>query len=220
VDVSLAEGVVSSLNALFANGGSQPMDWVRARELGPLTPPDDNHLARATRLGYVLVTHDVDFIQLVANGMQHAGIILSHPIRHTDNDWVRAIKRLWGRVYMDQMKDHVEYLDISGHGVHPAKEYDVTQHWIERHPLLRAGQPVIGKTSTRVIDVIMAMRYHALSPEQAANNFQLNLSEIYAAMAFYEEHNIHLDKDIDEQLKRADELKEKRIGSAPPLLFG
>ena len=45
------------------------------RDLGLLGDSDENHLARATRMGHVLVTSDTDFLKMVAEGIDHAGIV-------------------------------------------------------------------------------------------------------------------------------------------------
>lgn len=54
------------------------IEVVTVRDLGRLVDSDDNHLARATAMGYVLCTHDDDFLTLAASGEAHAGIVLGN----------------------------------------------------------------------------------------------------------------------------------------------
>jgi hypothetical protein len=43
---------------------------------------------------------------------------------------------------------------------------------------------------------------------------------VHAALAYYYEHKAEIDQDLREQIARAREFKEKRIGSKPPFQFG
>lgn len=48
---------------------------VTVRDLGLLGASDETHLANATRMGCVLCTYDIDYLQLAATGVEHAGIV-------------------------------------------------------------------------------------------------------------------------------------------------
>ena len=68
------------------------IDAVSVRDLGSLGDPDNTHLERATQQGRVLVTSDVDFLRLAADGANHAGIIFGAQEDHTIGDWVKKLK--------------------------------------------------------------------------------------------------------------------------------
>ena len=52
------------------------IDVVTVRDLEELGDENINHLERATSLGRVLCTHDADYVELAASGVEHAGIVL------------------------------------------------------------------------------------------------------------------------------------------------
>ena len=91
---------------------------------------------------------------------------------------------------------------------------------IVSNPKIRGGRPIIEGTTLRVMDVVMAMLFHQQTPDELATGFGLSLSQIYAALAYYYEHKSDIDEDIREYIKTAEMLKEKRVGSQPPFLFG
>ncbi len=74
------------------------IEVVTVRDLGRLGDSDENHLARATAMGYVLCTCDSDYLRLAASGVEHAGIVFGRQTRHTIGDWVRGLELLC-RVY-------------------------------------------------------------------------------------------------------------------------
>jgi len=67
------------------------IDAVSVRDLGRLGESDESHLERATRLGRVLVTSDVDFLRLAAEGIDHAGIVFGVQADHSLGDWVKKL---------------------------------------------------------------------------------------------------------------------------------
>ena len=74
-------------------------------------------------------------------------------------------------------------------------------------PKLRGGRPVIKGTGIRVMDVVA---YH-LGPEkqtaqQLAENFQLPLGQIHAALAYYFLHKEEVDADMQAEYERAETL--------------
>jgi predicted nuclease of predicted toxin-antitoxin system len=83
---------------------------VTVRDLGLLGDADENHLARATRMGYVLVTCDTDFLALAASGLQHAGIIFGVQEDLNIGDWVKALELICAVYTADDMANHIEYL--------------------------------------------------------------------------------------------------------------
>lgn len=86
------------------------IDAVSARDLGTLGDSDESHLARATRMGRVLVTSDVDFLRFAAEGINHAGIVIGVQSDHTMGDWVRKLELLCFVYSPAELENHVEYL--------------------------------------------------------------------------------------------------------------
>jgi hypothetical protein len=83
---------------------------VTVRDLGFLGDSDANHMARATRLGYVLCTNDADYIDLATLGIEHAGIVFGQQHRHGIGDWVRFLELLASILDPEEMQNRVEYL--------------------------------------------------------------------------------------------------------------
>ncbi len=86
------------------------IEVVTVRDLGALGETDENHLARATAMGYVLCTHDADFVRLAASGVPHAGIVFGQQDEHGVGDWVRGLELLHAVLTPEDMQNHVEYL--------------------------------------------------------------------------------------------------------------
>ncbi len=77
---------------------------------------------------------------------------------------------------------------------------------IYRNPEVRGGRPCIVGTSLRVLDIVSAMRWNGRSPEQMADDYQITLGQVHAALAYYYCNQIEIDADI-----RASERKSKAI---------
>lgn len=86
------------------------IEAVTVRDLDMLGDTDENHLARATQMGYVLCTYDQDYLRLVAEGVEHAGIIFAQDHTATLGDWMRGLELICGVLTAEDMKNHVEYL--------------------------------------------------------------------------------------------------------------
>ena len=85
------------------------IDAVTVRDLGRLGDEDITHLTRATEMGYVLCTHDTDYIDLASEGTPHAGIVFGQH-SHSIGDWVNFLELIY-TVYSDEeMHNRVEYL--------------------------------------------------------------------------------------------------------------
>jgi len=86
------------------------------------------------------------------------------------------------------------------------------------NPQVRSGRPYIIGTSVTVTDVAIAKNYHHQDADGIADWYGLTLPQIYGALAYYYEHKAELDQIIRAQIKRAENLKEKRIGNGNSLL--
>ena len=83
---------------------------------------------------------------------------------------------------------------------------------ITTNPKVRGGQPCIAGTSLRVTDVVMASIFHDRTPDNIASDYDLSLAQVHAALAYYYEHKAALDETLRQQVLKARELKEKRVG--------
>ena len=83
---------------------------------------------------------------------------------------------------------------------------------------VRNGRPYIMGTSVTVADVAIVKIYHQQNADDIAQWFDLDLSQVYAALAYYYEHKDEVDADIQAQIRRAEELKENRVGGQDSLL--
>ena len=82
---------------------------------------------------------------------------------------------------------------------------------IWRDPERRGGRPCIIGRGFRVKDVVMNMRYGSGSPENIAEDFDIPLGHVYAALAYYHEHKEEIDEDIREDELFSDLLEEKGV---------
>lgn len=80
------------------------------QELGLLGDTDVNHLNRATELGCVLCTCDDDFLRLVADGEEYAGIVFGNQFKHGIGEWVSGLKLIHAVYSAEDFINHVEYL--------------------------------------------------------------------------------------------------------------
>lgn len=85
-------------------------------------------------------------------------------------------------------------------------------------PDIRSGRPYIIGTTVTVADVAMARLYHALDADGIAEWYGLSLPQVYAALAYYYAHKPEIDEQVRTQVRRAEALKEQRVGSADSLL--
>jgi uncharacterized protein (DUF433 family) len=86
------------------------------------------------------------------------------------------------------------------------------------NPNVRNGRPYVIGTSVTVTDVAMAKNYHNQDADGIADWYGLTLPQVYGALAYYYDHKAELDQTIRAQIKRAEDLKEKRIGNGNSLL--
>ena len=86
------------------------IEVVTVRDLDLLGDSDVNHLQRARMMGYVLCTHDADYVELTVSGVEHAGIIFGQQHKHGIGDWVRFLELLHAVCTPEDMNNHIEYL--------------------------------------------------------------------------------------------------------------
>jgi uncharacterized protein (DUF433 family) len=84
----------------------------------------------------------------------------------------------------------------------------VTVHPIDTiisDPTIRGGQAVIVKSRVRVIDLIASYLYRGLSADELATNFNLNLGQVHAALAYYYQNKTALDAQLRAEAEAAEQ---------------
>jgi len=80
------------------------------------------------------------------------------------------------------------------------------------------GTPFIARTTMKVVELIVEKIAHGWSPEEL--HFQhpnLTLGQIYSALAYYADHQVELEKDIEKRLETSAFLEKDVTGSFRPL---
>ena len=85
-------------------------------------------------------------------------------------------------------------------------------------PDIRSGRPYLVGTTVTVADVAIIRLYHGLDAEGIADWYGLSLPQTYAALAYYYDHKPEIDEQIRTQIRRAEVLKERRVGATNSLL--
>ena len=71
-------------------------------------------------------------------------------------------------------------------------------------------------TNTKVIEVVLDKLAHEWGPEKIHEEYpQLPLAKIYAAFAYYYDHQPQLDAEIERQVRHADELAARAAPDSP-----
>ena len=87
------------------------------------------------------------------------------------------------------------------------------------NPKVRGGRPCLAGTGLRVTDLVMAYLFHKRTTDEIASDYSISLAQVHAALAYYYEHKSELDEDIRQQIKKAHDYREKRVGSNKPSLL-
>ena len=103
------ESVELAVSAQLAAGG---LDAVSAHSLELLGDDDRSHLQRASDMGRVLCTYDVDFLRLAAAGIEHRGIIYAQQRKASIGGWVKEIRALHARFRSGDLAGQVVFLSM------------------------------------------------------------------------------------------------------------
>lgn len=91
---------------------------------------------------------------------------------------------------------------------------------ISKNPNIRNGRPCIAGTSIEVAVIVIAKIMNGLDADEIAANYDLSMSQVYAALAYYYDHKAEIDASINKRRELAKKMKETRIGSRHQPLFG
>ncbi len=84
---------------------------------------------------------------------------------------------------------------------------------IVTNPKVRGGRPCIVGTGFRVMDVVIAERFHHMTADEIAAGYDVPLAGVHAAFAYYYEHRQDVDEDIRQQIAKGREAQEKNLGN-------
>ena len=94
-----------------ANGLRQRgIDILTVQEAGRTGLSDAEQLAFARAQGRVTMTHDTDFLELAANGIEHAGLTFCYLTKYPPGALLQALLIVHGAMTAEEMLNHVEYL--------------------------------------------------------------------------------------------------------------
>src|SRR5690242_20449576 len=71
---------------------------------------DRDHLSFAIAAGRVVITEDVDFLRLHAEGMPHAGIVYCHDQSRSIGEMLRRLVLIHAALSPEEMKNRGEYV--------------------------------------------------------------------------------------------------------------
>jgi predicted nuclease of predicted toxin-antitoxin system len=107
ISFHLDEHIPSTLaDALRSRG----IDVTTTAEVDLSGAPDREHLSFALSAGRVLVTQDLDFVRLHAEGLPHAGVTFWRQRTRSIGEVVRRLLLMHALMTPDEMKNRVEYL--------------------------------------------------------------------------------------------------------------
>lgn len=90
---------------------------------------------------------------------------------------------------------------------------------ITTNPKVRGGRPCIAGTGLRVADIVMASLFHNRAPGEIAADYQIGLAQqVHAALAYYYQNQEAIDRDLRDQVAKAQALKDASSGGTATLL--
>ena len=83
----------------------------------------------------------------------------------------------------------------------------VLDDYIEATPGVRGGKPRLSGTRLTVADVVVLHRRLGHALEEIAGTYDLSLSAVYAAMAYYYDHRAEVDQSIEDDAAFAEAFR-------------
>lgn len=84
---------------------------ISSLELGYRGKSDEFHLKKASELGAVVLTHDVDFLKMATMpGTRQKGVIFAHSKYVTIGECIRGVELIASVLTDEDMKNHIEFL--------------------------------------------------------------------------------------------------------------
>lgn len=91
---------------------------------------------------------------------------------------------------------------------------------IVRDPDVRGGSPVVAGTTIRVSDLAAYHVFDGLTADQLAAQFDLGLTEVHAALAYYYGHREEIDGEIRANADAAERWRIELTGARHPRAAG
>ncbi|MBL8162780.1 MAG: DUF433 domain-containing protein [Anaerolineae bacterium] len=86
-------------------------------------------------------------------------------------------------------------------------------------PKIRGGRPIIAGTTLRVQDVAAHHIYRKYTPDELAEQLQISLAQVHAALAYFYDHQDEITAQIEADDRSIREAKEQGVGQRhPPVL--
>ena len=83
------------------------------------------------------------------------------------------------------------------------------------------GVPFIEGTTTKVIEVALDRLAHHWDADEIQRQYpHLSLAQIYGALAYYCDHEVELNRDIEQRLSAVDAIRQRRLNPANFLVVG
>ena len=92
--------------------------------------------------------------------------------------------------------------------------------YIKRDPGIVGGKPHIAGTRIAVIDIVIWHERMGIRADQLASEYNLSLSSIYAALAYYYDHQKEIDRSIEEEAAQFQALKAQHVSKLKQKLGG
>jgi uncharacterized protein (DUF433 family) len=87
-------------------------------------------------------------------------------------------------------------------------------------PDIRGGKPIVAGTTLRVSDLAAYHVFAGLTPDQLSVQFDLDLSRVHAALAYYFQHKAEIDAEIRENADQADLWQQRLVAQGRALSLG
>ena len=97
-------------HAIARSRDDRGIDVTTTAAMGLLGSEDSDQLAFCQRERRVIVTDDYDFLHIIAESDDHAGVAFCHKGRLTLGQIIDGLALIHGVLTADDMKGHVEYL--------------------------------------------------------------------------------------------------------------
>ena len=87
---------------------------------------------------------------------------------------------------------------------------------IYRDPKVRGGRPCIVGTGLRVMDIVLEQRHGEKDAVKIAALYQIELSKVYAALAYYQENKAEIEADIQADDELVAQMKAEALAITAP----
>jgi uncharacterized protein (DUF433 family) len=87
-------------------------------------------------------------------------------------------------------------------------------------PDVRGGKPIVAGTTLRVSDLAAYHIFAGLTPDQLSAQFDLDLSRVHGALAYYFQHKSEIDAEIRENADQAELWRRRLVAQGRTVSLG